>query len=94
MVFRIKRAGAVFRPPTPHMTSPLCLSGQGQGWNQGYGNYWGQSYGNQGYGYSGYSGYGNYNDYSGYYGYGPGYDYSKCMDSKLLRSGVNGHVPV
>lgn len=55
-----------------------ALSGQGQGWNQGYGNYWNQGYGNQGYGYGGYSGgYGNYDYSSGYYGYGPGYDYSK-----------------
>lgn len=58
------------------------VSGQGQGWNQGYGNYWNQGYGNQNYGgYSNYSTYGNY-DYnsSGYYNYGPGYEYSKKSD--------------
>lgn len=62
----------------------LCVSGQSQGWNQGYGNYWNQGYGNQGYGYGGYGNYSNYDYSSGYYGYGPGYDYSKCKHADEL----------
>uniref|UniRef100_A0A665TIZ6 Heterogeneous nuclear ribonucleoprotein A/B-like n=1 Tax=Echeneis naucrates TaxID=173247 RepID=A0A665TIZ6_ECHNA len=73
------------------------LSGQSQGWNQGYGNYWNQGYGNQGYGYGGYSGYGNYDYSSGYYGYGPGYDYNQGNASygKTPRRGAHqqGYKP-
>lgn len=85
----------------------LCsVSGQGQGWNQGYGNYWNQGYGNQGYGYGGYSGgYGNYDYSSGYYGYGPGYDYSKLTlidvdrvwhagEVRCLRTRIDGMTTV
>uniref|UniRef100_A0A3Q1BN94 RRM domain-containing protein n=1 Tax=Amphiprion ocellaris TaxID=80972 RepID=A0A3Q1BN94_AMPOC len=75
-----------------HIFKYLCeLSGQSQGWNQGYGNYWNQGYGNQGYGYGGYSGYGNYDYSSGYYGYGPGYDYNQGNASYGKTPRRGGH---
>lgn len=72
------------------LNSVCCVSGQNQGWNQGYGNYWNQGYGNQGYGgYGGHGGYGNYDYSSGYYGYGPGYDYSELTHSHVNVIKVN-----